>query len=125
MSVRRAAAADGAPGEASADDGALAEAIALRVAELVAPRPPARLLTVGQVAEMLQVRPEWVYDHAEELGAFRLGGGRGRLRFDPQQVRERLRPPAVAPPVPRRQRPRRATPAARADVALLRVGPKR
>jgi hypothetical protein len=115
-----------APEPADALDGGLAEAIARRVAELVAPRPPAPLLTAEQVAAMLQVRAEWVYEHAAELGALRLGsGGRGRLRFDAEQVRERLRgAPAAerggAPtPTPRRRRSRPgATP-------LLRVGPKR
>ncbi|MDW5597639.1 hypothetical protein VSS74_25030, partial [Conexibacter stalactiti] len=96
-----------------AADGELAEAIARRVAELVAARVAPRLLTVEQVAEMLQVRSEWVYEHADELGALRLGGGRrGRLRFDAEQMRERLRArPAVggaARSAPARARPRRA-----------------
>jgi len=30
-------------------------------------------LTVDEVAELLKVKPSWVYGHAGELGAFRLG----------------------------------------------------
>ncbi|MDO8187233.1 hypothetical protein Q5424_09275 [Conexibacter sp. JD483] len=111
-------------------DGELAEAIARRVAELVAPRPPAPLLTAEQVAAMLQVRAEWVYEHAAELGALRLGGGaRGRLRFDAEQVRERLRGPAAAadrpaPAAGPTARPRRRRPRT-GETPLLRVGPKR
>ena len=113
----------------AAADGALAEAIALRVAELVAARPPARLLTVEQVAEMLQVRREWVYEHADELGALRLGGGaRGRLRFDAEQVRARLgaatAPSSAAAGRPR-ARPRQTAAPHDGDPPLLRVGPKR
>jgi hypothetical protein len=46
------------------------------------------LLTAAQVARELQVSRSWVYQHAEELGARRLGDGpRGRLRFDLETVR--------------------------------------
>jgi hypothetical protein len=113
-------------------EGALAEAIALRVAELVAARPPARLLTVEQLAEMLQVRREWVYEHADELGALRLGGGaRGRLRFDAERVRERLdgrlgaSPAAASRSRARARRPRQAAAPRDGEPPLLRVGPKR
>ncbi|HST41385.1 MAG TPA: hypothetical protein VLK58_17850 [Conexibacter sp.] len=111
-----------------AGDAELAEAIAHRVAELVAARVAPRLMTVEQVAEMLQVRSEWVYEHADELGALRLGGGRrGRLRFDAEQLRERLRAqPAAgaARRAPAGARPRRA-PRPPGSPPLLRVGPKR
>ena len=53
----------------------------------VGPRGRA-LLTAAQVARELQVSRSWVYQHAEELGARRLGDGpRGRLRFDLETVR--------------------------------------
>jgi excisionase family DNA binding protein len=45
------------------------------------------LLTVQELAEQLRVKPSWVYDHADELGAFRLGK---YLRFSLQRVLERL-----------------------------------
>lgn len=43
-----------------------------------------------QVAAHYGVTPGFVYQHADELGCVRLGGGRrARLRFDPRTVRER------------------------------------
>lgn len=81
------------------------EALATRLAELLgAPRPteqpssPPRLLTAAEVAEWWGVERSWVYSHAEELGARRLGAGsRPRLRFDPDEVSERLGAPPAAP----------------------------
>jgi predicted DNA-binding transcriptional regulator AlpA len=52
------------------------------------------LLTVQEVAEVLRVKPSWIYDHADELGAFRLGK---YLRFALPRVMERLE--NTAPPV--------------------------
>lgn len=68
------------------------EAIARRVAELlgVADLGPMRFVDATVVAERLGVDREWVYTHADHLGAIRLGGPHGRLRFDLQVVRERL-----------------------------------
>lgn len=62
------------------------ETIAQRVAELLAaessaPRP-VRLVDAATVARALGVERDWVYAHADQLGAVRLGGPRGRLRFD-------------------------------------------
>jgi hypothetical protein len=74
-------------------DPEIVEAIALRVVELlggVAPGSPVRLVDAGRVARELGVERDWVYDHAAQLGAIRLGGPRGRLRFDLQVVKERL-----------------------------------
>lgn len=69
------------------------EAIARRVAELLAetvgrPRPDAnRLLSAAEVATRLGRSRDWVYDHADDLGAIRLGTGpRPRLAFDPQTL---------------------------------------
>jgi hypothetical protein len=45
------------------------------------------LLTVDDLAERLQVPSSWVYSHAANLGAYKLGK---YLRFDWDQVRERL-----------------------------------
>lgn len=72
---------------------AAVEAIAQRVAELLADaRPePARLLETHAVARMLAVSEEWVREHARELGAIRVGDGpKGALRFDPARVRAAL-----------------------------------
>lgn len=47
------------------------------------------LVDAAQVAAMLGVSRWWVYDHADELGAVRLGHGlRPRLRFDLERVAE-------------------------------------
>jgi hypothetical protein len=74
------------------------EAIARRTAELLSPREPARqraqLITAEEVARWWGISRRWIYDHADELGARRLGGGRRpRLRFDPDEVAERLGEP--------------------------------
>jgi hypothetical protein len=48
------------------------------------------LWTAGRVAAHYQVTVRFVYQHADELGCIRLGGGRRpRLRFDRHIVRER------------------------------------
>ncbi len=63
------------------------EALVQRVAELVAGAPAKRWLTAAEVAERLGVIRDYVYDHAVELGAQRIGDGpRPRLRFDPAKV---------------------------------------
>jgi hypothetical protein len=51
-----------------------------------------RLLSPAELAAWLSVDRSWVYEHAEELGVLRLGGGpRARLRFDVEEVVRRLR----------------------------------
>ena len=58
------------------------------------------LLTAAEVASRYRVARSWVYAHAPELGAIRLGDGpRPRLRFDPAIVEQVLnpRPLAAAP----------------------------
>ena len=45
------------------------------------------LLTVQEVADLLRLKPSWVYAHADDLGAFRLGK---YLRFSLPRVMERL-----------------------------------
>jgi hypothetical protein len=69
-----------------------AERIAALVAEAVRREPPARFLDAAATARMLSVERDWVYEHAEELGGVRLGGPRGRLRFDRRAVCDRLAP---------------------------------
>lgn len=49
------------------------------------------LLTVAELASFLGVSADWVYAHADELGAWRLGAGpKARLRFDLEEVQRRL-----------------------------------
>ena len=46
-----------------------------------------KLLTVDQVAQLLNVSRQFVYDHAEELSAMRLSDApNGPLRFDQRRV---------------------------------------
>jgi hypothetical protein len=45
------------------------------------------LKTVDELAELLRLKPSWVYDHADDLGAFRLGK---YLRFSLPRVMQRL-----------------------------------
>ena len=100
-----------------------AEIVAERVREAMGTGAVPRLLTVDEVASMLQVRREWVYEHADDLGALRLFGRRGRLRFDRQRILDALANGSTARRRPRPQRRRRAR--ISTDVPLLRVGPKR
>lgn len=74
------------------------EAIACRLAELLADRKPERsergLISAEAVAERWGVSRRWVYEQAERLGARRIGAGsRPRLRFDPDEVAEQLGEP--------------------------------
>ena len=70
------------------------EEIARLVAQqLRADGPPAikgRYVDATTLAEHLGVERDWVYAHARELGAVRLGGARGRLRFNLDQVLQSL-----------------------------------
>ena len=93
------------------------EAIARRVAELtLAARPAAppavRYVDAAEVARALAVERDWVYAHARELGAIRLGGTQGRLRFDlgavTRALADRPREPPAAAPTARSPSERRA-----------------
>jgi hypothetical protein len=91
------------------------DAIARRVVELL-PRgvvAPVELVDAAELARRLGVERTWVYTHAIQLGAIRLGKGRRpRLRFDPQVAIDRIKASARqgADHEPRR-RPRRPRPA--------------
>jgi hypothetical protein len=98
------------------------ERIAARVAELLQQEGPigARFVDAAYVARKLGVDRDWVYEHARELGAVRLGGPRGRLRFDLPAVRRRLDFQAQPKPLEtRRARPRKRPPKRLANVDLL------
>jgi hypothetical protein len=74
-------------------DSELVEAIARRVVELLGASPRrsgARLVDAATVADSLGVERDWVYAHADQLGAVRLGGPKGRLRFDLRAIDEQL-----------------------------------
>ena len=64
------------------------------------------LVTAAELARLLGVGRSFVYDHAAELGAVRLGAGpKARLRFDPDEAVARMRKkkakPARPAPAPR------------------------
>jgi len=85
------------------------EALAVRLAEILRddPEPGSassqkKMIPASEVSRRWGVARRWVYDHREDLGAFRMGGGpRPRLRFDPEIVTERLGTPVAE----RRPRP--------------------
>jgi hypothetical protein len=94
-------------------DRRLVEAIARRVVELLgtsAPQAGTHYVDAATIAGELGVERDWVYDHASQLGAIRLGGPQGRLRFDREVVRERLGGVDAGSWRPPRRPPRRASP---------------
>lgn len=75
------------------------EQIAHRVADLLGPGQvsSSRYVDAATLAAELGVDRHWVYANADKLGAIRLGGPQGRLRFDRQEVRRRLAGDAPEP----------------------------
>lgn len=78
-------------------DPASIEALARRLAELLSDDDVGNnLVDAAELARRFSVSRDYVYEHADELGAVRLGNGlRARLRFDIVTVRERLTQPPV------------------------------
>lgn len=89
------------------------DAIAARVLALLRDeldRAPVRYVDAGRLATALSVDRTWVYAHAEELRAVRLGGPNGRLRFDLDLVVQLLHgAPSSPPPRSRRRRGAKVT----------------
>jgi hypothetical protein len=78
--------------EVSLIDDASIEAIARRVAELLATAEGRRLVTAGELADRLGVERSWVYANAQRLGGVRLSDGpRAQLRFDAERALQSLR----------------------------------
>jgi hypothetical protein len=71
---------------------AIAEATARKVAEIVrAPPTTFGLVDARELAEELGVSIDYIYAHAAELGAMRLGSGpKARIRFDLHRARQAL-----------------------------------
>jgi hypothetical protein len=71
---------------------AIAEATAARLAEIVSAAPGTfALVDARQLARDLGVSLDYVYAHATELGAMRLGSGpKARIRFDLDRARQAL-----------------------------------
>jgi hypothetical protein len=99
------------------------DAIAQRVVALMrddAPAAAARLVDAAELASTLGVDRGWVYAHAKELKGVRLGGPRGRFRFDVDAV---LRAMNGGPVVPRRSAAKRATKLVYLGGELLPIDP--
>jgi hypothetical protein len=76
-------------------DPASVEAVAVRVVELLEETAPAdaRLLPASEVARRFGLSRAYVYRHADELGAIKVGTGqRPRLRFEAERVAQALTP---------------------------------
>jgi hypothetical protein len=100
------------------------ERVAARVVELLQEdtTSAARYVDAAFLAQKLGVDRDWVYAHARELGGVRLGGPRGRLRFDLQKIRRQLDCPdegRLRTGEQRRARPRKRLPRRLANVDLL------
>jgi len=77
------------------------DAIAERVARVLEASTPSayRLLEPKQLAEALNVSLDYVYAHATDLGAMRLGDGpKARLRFDLHTAQQAMRARRRGPP---------------------------
>jgi hypothetical protein len=89
------------------------EAVANRVADLMrmGQTSAPELVDTAEIARRFAVSRDFVYEHADDLGAVRLGNGpKARLRFDPAKVGRALRkPPEKTFPQPRRRRTRRSS----------------
>jgi hypothetical protein len=86
-------------------DAETVEAIARRAVELLEARGLRKreLVDAAELARRFGIERSWVYTHAIELGAVKLGSGpKPRLRFDPQIAARVLRKvgdaPAADPP---------------------------
>jgi hypothetical protein len=124
-----AATATSAPEPAGYDNDALdrladllAERLAVRLNGL-APSRSEPLVDAAEIARLHGKTRSWVYEHAGELGAVRLGSGpRPRLAFSPARVAERLEKvakPATAPLPENPQPPRRRQRAGRTATGAL------
>ena len=86
------------------DVDAIVDAIAHKVAEIVAARSTTfAFVDARELAEELGVSIDYVYAHATQLGAIRLGSGpKARIRFDLDRARQALEAQATRPKGKRR-----------------------
>jgi len=104
---------DSRPQPAGHDDDALdrladgiADRLAARLGGLM-PEQPEALVDAAEIARIYGKTRSWVYEHAGELGAIRLGSGqRPRLGFSLRRVAERLEKVDRPPPQPQPESPR-------------------
>jgi hypothetical protein len=114
-------------GAASLDSASI-EAIARRVAELLAHPGSGRtgtsaLIDAGELARLTGVSRTWIYQHARELGAIRLGDGpKARLRFRVEAVEQLLKPDTqTSAGSGARLRPREQSPPSGAQATLIPI----
>jgi hypothetical protein len=92
---------------------AIAEAIADVLAErglvvYAGPSASARVLSACEVSKLLGRSAPWVYAHATELGAIRMGNGpKARIGFDLANIEQWKRDNQIRPPQPRKPPNRR------------------
>lgn len=86
------------------------------------------LLTVAKLAKYLDLNPAYIYEHADELGAIRIGDGpKARIRFDLDTAKAALkqlhatREPAPPEAVRRKRRRRVDTNVYTPDAPLLEI----
>lgn len=117
--------------KAELTDDAVLDILADRIAERLAIRlggarqeHPEELVAATEIARLYGKTRSWVYEHAGELGAVRLGSGaRPRLAFDPARVAEAFavaEPPQELPRTAPRRR-HRARKRGETDTDLLPV----
>jgi hypothetical protein len=104
------------------------EAIARRVVEILERRglQSRELVDAAELARRLGIERSWVYSHAIELGAVKLGSGpKPRLRFDPQIAARVLRKAgeqtAADPPARSGKRADRPSAGGGSEVRLLPI----
>lgn len=93
---------------------------------------PVGMVTVAQFAAYYKLNPAWVYEHADELSATRIGSGpKARIRLDFQIAKAALaqhqasRTPPPADVAPRRPRQRPATNLYSTEAPPLESRPRR
>jgi hypothetical protein len=94
-------------------------------------REPVGMVTVAQLAAYYKLNPAWVYEHANELGAIRIGNGpKARIRIDFQTAKAAIAQlkastaPAPTDTNPRRPRQRPETDLYSPDAPLLKSRPR-
>jgi hypothetical protein len=86
-------------------DDASVEAVARRVVELLSRESGSEdWIDAAEVARRFSLSRDYVYEHADDLGAMRIGPGpKARLRFDPVKVTKALGGSSGREPRPKRE----------------------
>lgn len=104
----------------------IAERLAGHLAELVADGAAApAFVDAAEIARRFGCSRDFVYEHATELGAVRLGDGpKARLRFDPARVAQVLGNEATEPAPRRNGRRTPRQPKSTADLLPVKEKPR-